>query len=108
MALGQLIEILRAEPDKSRVISPAFTHPHSYRGYYEQLAVEPCPSSTVGQMLQELEEAVGKTYEGYKGGDFTMDENTRVWLAYYGDYGSEDVVGPEFLRLMLTPKERDQ
>lgn len=30
---------------------------------------------------------IGETFQGYKGGDFTMDERSPVWIAKYGDSG---------------------
>lgn len=42
---------------------------------------------TVSQWIEVLKEAVGKTFTGYKGGDFTMGKNTPVWLAEYSDAG---------------------
>jgi len=59
--------------------------PHSYRGYYDQLALERSDSKrTVSEVLEILEEATGKTYTGYKGGDFRMTDYTMVWGSSYG------------------------
>lgn len=64
------------------------SNPHSYRGYYSDLALEPSPpQNTVGEFWSMLSEANGATFEGYKGGDFTMDENTPLWLSPYGTTG---------------------
>lgn len=100
MSLGELIGILEAEPNQEKRITPGFTHPHSYRGDYFELAVEPTESTTVGALLKELQGAVGKTYEGWKGGDFTMNKYSRVWIAEQGDC-SDDMLGPIFLRVLL-------
>lgn len=40
---------------------------------------------TVGEWIEVLKQAIGKTFTGYKGGDFLMGKNTPVWLAEYGD-----------------------
>ena len=40
---------------------------------------------TVSEWIEVLKEAIGKTFVGYKGGDFTMSKNTPVWLAEYGE-----------------------
>ncbi len=62
--------------------------PHSYRGYYSDLSLEPQDKSvTVGDLLIALREARGKTYQGYKGGDFLMDDRTPLWCAHYGCTG---------------------
>lgn len=98
MTLGELIKTLeKANPDK--VVPIGFKHPHCYRGYYEQLAFEPARNVTVGSMLECAKSAVGQTFEGYKGGDYTMDNYTRVWLAEYGDTGES--IGPTLMRYML-------
>ena len=39
---------------------------------------------TVAEWIDVLKEAVGKTFTGYKGGDFTMGKGTPVYLAEYG------------------------
>lgn len=55
----------------------------SYRGYYSDLQIEyaaSAPDVTVGELTAWLEEAIGKTYCGYKGGDFTMSKITPVWV----------------------------
>lgn len=43
--------------------------------------------------LQMLKGAVGKTFMGYKGGDFVMSRQTPVWVANYGDAGHTAVIG---------------
>lgn len=85
MYLKTLIEIL--ERNKNNPVRLGFTAPHSYRGYYEDLAFEPCKDSTAQEMLNYAKEALGKTYEGYKGGEFKMHEFTECWLANYGRCG---------------------
>jgi hypothetical protein len=40
---------------------------------------------TVAEWIDILKEAVGKTFTGYKGGDFTMGKGTPVYLAEYGN-----------------------
>lgn len=99
MELGELITALEAE-DPRKVVPHGFTGPHSYRGHYEQLAFEPASNVTVSAMLADARSAVGAEYQGYKGGDFTMDERTECWLASWGGLGEE--IGPLLLRLMLA------
>lgn len=62
---------------------------HSYRGYYSDLAFDlsTAKGKTVHELLIECKEALGKTYEGWKGGDFTMDKSTPLWVAYEGSTG---------------------
>lgn len=60
----------------------------SYRGYYEDLGVIPQDGTqTVGGFLQDLREALGETFTGYKGGEYVMDESTPLWMADYGCCG---------------------
>ncbi len=58
----------------------------SYRGFYAHLAIEP-GESTVGELLSNLEAAVGSTFTGYKGGEYVMSRKTPMWLAEYGCCG---------------------
>lgn len=59
--------------------------PHSYRGYYSDLSFETESGlSTVAQISALLKTALGKTFEGYKGGDFVMGEDTPLWSSTYG------------------------
>lgn len=98
--LSELITALEAE-DPARVLPLGFANPHSYRGYYEQLAFEPAADVTIGDMLKAAKSALGATYEGWKGGDFTMHKYTDCWLAEQG-HGSGEEIGPVLLALMLT------
>jgi len=62
--------------------------PDSYRGYYSDLAFEPVSQTVpVSQFMAMCQEALGKTFTGYKGGDFLMDKNTPLWCASYGNTG---------------------
>ena len=73
---------------------------HSYRGYYDDLAFEPKRNATVGEMLDEARSAIGKTFSGWKGGEYEMDTFTTCWLAPRGD-STGDGIGPAMLALML-------
>jgi hypothetical protein len=96
--LGQLIEFLKAR-DPSKAVSEGFDSPHSYRGYYDQVAFHPAVNVTIGEMLSCAEEALGNTYEGYKGGAYTMNEYTDTWLAVWGDCG--EMLTERTLRCMV-------
>lgn len=93
MNLGQLIELLKAMPDKAKVLPKGFKNPHSWRGIYAELAFEPADNVSVADMLAAAESAVGSTYEGWKGGDNTMQRDTTIHISkpgesfdYIGDY----------------------
>lgn len=101
MTLGELIQRLKEAPRDFRVPF-GFHEPHSYRGYYDQLAFEPTTNVTVGEMLDAAESALGETFTGYKGGDYTMGEYTDVWIAHYGECG--DGISHMLLDYMLGKK----
>ena len=63
MRLRQLIKILKDE-NLDKVLKLGFCNPHSYRGYYEQLAFEPSQNVRVGDMLDAALDACGKTFTG--------------------------------------------
>lgn len=83
--LGGLIEVL--ENCGADVMIEGLCNPHSYRGYYCDLAFERCEKKTVGETLNMLRECLGECFEGYKGGDFYMSKGTPIWIADYGCTG---------------------
>lgn len=100
LRLGQIIHLLEGQPKNNGVqfdfcrFNPG--HLTSYRGYYDQLALtyemkEKDP--TVSEILQMMKAAVGATFQGYKGGDFMMDEDTPVWVAEYGSTSETVLTG---------------
>lgn len=99
MTLGELIKRLEALP-QNMILQHGFYHPHSYRGYYEDLAFEPQENVSIGTMLACAKEALGKMYFGWKGGEYTMYTHTIVWLANYGDCGEQ--ITEYGLRYMLS------
>jgi len=56
----------------------------SYRGYYRFIALgRGAETITVGKLLEITEGAIGHTYSGYKGGEYTMTKHTPIWVAEY-------------------------
>ena len=98
MVLKDLIEFLEQRQQET-IVPLGFDSPHSYRGYYDELAFEPRENTTVGAMLACAKQALGETYKGYKGGEYTMGEWTRCHLAPYGNTG--EGIGPVLLRYMV-------
>ncbi|CAO0827074.1 hypothetical protein ACTFBT_01180 [Streptomyces microflavus] len=90
MVLENLIEMLEAA-DPDTVVKHGFTNPHSYRGYYHDLAFEPASNVRVGDMLADARGALGETFEGWKGGDFEMGRYTDCWLSFEGQSGGETI-----------------
>lgn len=81
--LGELIATLEAS-DPGAVAKVGISNPHSWRGDYEELAFEPAPSMTAAEMLAVARSALGRSFDGYKGGEFEMSEWTDVHLSLYG------------------------
>jgi len=96
ITLGELIEYL-ADLDQSAVLPRGFYNPHSYRGYYDQLAFEPVNQITVGEMLGAARSALNRRFIGYKGGEFWMSEPTPAWIAFYGATEGSHEITKDFL-----------
>ena len=101
MSLSDIITALEAE-DPDRILPLGFRTPHSYRGDYMDLGFEPAHNITVRETLAAARSALGATYEGWKGGQFTMEGWTDCWLAEEGCC-SDDSIGPVMMRLLLAP-----
>lgn len=90
LTLGAAIEKLNAMDGSIRVVcsdnqDEAPGAAMSYRGYYSDLAFAPSLDTvTAAGFLAECANALGKTMEGYKGGDFLMGEDTPLWVSAYG------------------------
>jgi hypothetical protein len=94
LTLGELILKLEAIQNKKKPIWYDFWEKilpggvGSWRGSYNEFAIEYGISDIeclVENLLLKLKDSVGKTFEGYKGGDFTMGRTTPVWVANYGE-----------------------
>lgn len=96
LTLGELINKLEKQPkDQLIYFDFSWLHPttlHSYRGHYDHLAlgfaIDQHPASTVTNLLKICEEAIGKTFTGWKGGNFLMGSITPVWAANNGHTGN--------------------
>jgi hypothetical protein len=73
----------------------------SWRGIYAELALNHIAASEVSNVVQFnlvgfidfLKQTKGKTFEGYKGGEFTMGKDTPIWVANRRYTGNTAVVG---------------
>lgn len=82
-------------PDRGR---PTVTGVGSYRGYYEDLAIGyemGGEKPKLDDFCRTLREAVGETFEGYKGGSYRMSRDTVVWVSNYGECESLRITGVE-------------
>ena len=110
LTLGELILKLEAVSNKDKPVVFDFGEQvpiglDSWRGSYAELSFhhEKETPKPVSEILGMLKEAVGRTYEGYKGGDFTMTRHTPIWVANWSrssvdgykdkEYASVGVVG---------------
>lgn len=103
ITLGELIAKLEQQ-DASALLAVQYhesirqvSDVDSYRGYYSDLSIEPGGDSygTVADGLDLLREAIGKTFTGYKGGEYTMSNRTIVWVDHYGNCSGLGVTGVE-------------
>lgn len=105
LRLGELVEMLAPlEADACVMFDFCGCFPlpevDSYRGYYEDLAIgwseyeagrfEP---ATVSQIYSTLSGAIGSTYGGWKGGEFTMRSDSRLWVSNPGSSSGVAIVG---------------
>lgn len=94
MTLGQFIkELEKFNQDSIVTLEPFELYPtsfDSYRGYYCDLALGYALRGEVGNclyvkdLLKKAKECIGKEFMGYKGGEFTMSEDTPLWISNYG------------------------
>jgi len=84
MTLGTLIARLESLPDGVMV---GLGNAHSNRGYYSDLGLEPTDPTPSKNLLEECKEAMGKSFKGYKGGDYYMHAGVPVWVSHYGACG---------------------
>lgn len=94
----------------------------SWRGSYDELALgwtylgyspNDCPDHNcqegpkITDFIKHLEEAIGKYFVGWKGGDFVMSEETPVWVANPGNVGETaivDVVDNGYEVILITER----
>ena len=100
MTLSKLIEWLEQQ-DQDLVVKDGFGSPHSDRGDYSELAFDPLEEAKIGDMLQHAKSALGATFTGWKGGEFTMHEYTSVYIGEYGESG-EEITSIHFKYWLLT------
>jgi hypothetical protein len=103
--LADVIARLERE-DPARRVPLGFACPHSYRGYYDDLAFEMVRDTTVGVMLNSARAAVGATYHGWKGGEYVMGGYTGCWLVAEEGCTGESI-GAVLMYLLLA-KEADR
>lgn len=105
MNLGEYIARLEREnPDKK--VPMGLGKPHSWRGSYDELSFEPVKDTTVGEMLADARSAVGKTFIGWKGGEYTMTEFTRINVDFRGKWSDGSQLLEMLLDLLFSDNEQ--
>lgn len=117
LTLGELIAKLEQYDPDSIVCYESATFPYyypgsydSYRGYYEMLAISRSDIPvTVGQFMKASLDAVGETFTGYKGGEYTMTKHTPVWVSDYGRASGDAIVDikQDFGRVLIVTERID-
>lgn len=98
VTLGEIIDTLKEISGRGegyRVVTVEWDgrimgiiNPHSYRGYYSDLAFEPVDHpTTVDEVLEAADRVLDTELDGWKGGDFLMHEGVPLWVAYEGKTG---------------------
>ena len=102
LTLGGLIKLLEALHPQMPIVG--LGELDSYRGYYCDLAFHPTPkTATVEHVLSQCRAAMGRVFEGYKGGDYVMGAPTPLWVSAYGEASGERLMGLEAIDEVLTP-----
>lgn len=88
-AVQQNPETLVYVQEDGKITPISFNNPHSYRGFYDELAIEPNQNKTqtVTEFLEVLYEGNSETYTGYKGGEFDMSYGVEIYVAFEGATG---------------------
>lgn len=97
MNLNEIIEALEKalDADGNRLVRHGFngSSPHSFRGFYHDLAFDPASDVQLADMLAGLYAARGQAFEGYKGGQYLMNGGVDVYIAEAYAPGG-DRIGP--------------
>lgn len=96
--ISDLIQFLERCPPSSIVVYDNGKIPRylcSWRGDYTELALSQDGAFpiSVGDILKDLRDAIGKTYEGYKGGEYQMNGATGVYCDNWGQCTNTHIVG---------------
>ena len=93
LTLGGWVDLLASLPPRDRIAG--IGEPHSYRGYYSDLAFTPAPErrGEARWLLLEARDCLGQVFEGYKGGGYPMHSLSPVWVSAYGRASGWRLIG---------------
>jgi len=113
LTLGDMIKILEGM-DQAALVSFSIDW-CSYRGDYYDLGAMFCfpprsrtyppqsiASTKVCELLEDTKEVVGCTFGGWKGGEYTMNEASVVWIADDGFASGEPMTVEAFAKALAT------
>jgi hypothetical protein len=111
-AIKQLTVIAKESPYAPVVFDFNGKGPHdpdSYRGYYADLALDFTDDKvTASKFLDDLKNSLNGVFQGYKGGDYKMGEDTPLWAAEYGCTGPAIMgIKRESSKVVLITKDAD-
>ena len=91
VVLGELIDVLEKLKTKHTEVTfvQGFCSPHSYRGDYYDLGLEPKDNVNLEDMLECLYGVLDTELHGYKGGEFLMYRGVSCYIAYRGCTGQQ-------------------
>lgn len=92
--LDELISWLASQPVDATV-RDGFGSPHSDRGDYSNVAFDPVPVTTFGEMLNHARSALDREFSGYKGGEYVMHGYVDALIGQYGSCG-ENITDTHF------------
>lgn len=122
LTLGELIlklePIVKKQGDNEAMVRYDFEYLfpndiYSWRGSYSELALNyntEGEAMKVSDFLKMLKDCIGKEFTGYKGGEFTMNKHTPIWVANYSHSGNTaviDVVDNDWQVLLITGYRED-
>lgn len=102
MTLGQLIEACERSGCKRVAFDFCYMVPRdigSWRGRYDELSIrwmtlDEAPGwKSMADFLKMLRSADGETFHGWKGGEYTMSRDTKVWVDNAGSCTMTAIVG---------------
>jgi hypothetical protein len=105
MIVKELLKILDERPNNDVALvdlltgsASATVGADSYRGYYEQIALEPVSSDGMiaRALANDIRRLMRDGMEGYKGGHFVPGEHTAIWVAQWGDNSGIAVLSSRF------------
>ena len=106
MSIEFYIAKLKQYP-RDQKVKRGFGELYSWRGSYDEAAVGIVEETTVGEMLDYAETAIGTTMYGYKGGEYPIGSHTTLNVEEKGRYTDGGYVMGLLLDLMLNDTADD-